>query len=844
MRFASCFLAASVVIAALVDVACAAPFAFVPSGSFYEVAVFDTATNAVVATIHGPGNCDGVAVRPDGLRAYFTSNYAYNYVVWVLDTTTYSVVTPIPVGSFPTGIAVSPAGTRAYVANTNSNSISVIDTSSNTVVDTFAACNKPWGIAVHPAGARLYVGCSDPVAATASVGVFATADGSPIASVSLGGASWSPVDIAIHPSGKRVFVASTALVAIDTDSNTVANIIPVGSRPSGVALDPTGKRAYVSNSLSGTVSVVDTERNMVIGTVAVGGDAAGVSVHPDGTHVYVANTQLNNVAVIDAASNAVIATIPVSGSPLAFGEFIGGRSPPPPAAPVPGPARQVAAGSHHTCAVVAGGGVKCWGWNLHGQLGDGTVADRSAPTDVSGLSEPVVAVAAGAAHACALSTAGGVKCWGWNSYGQLGDGSAGKYDWYSRSTVARDVVGLTSGVSAIAAGADHTCALTSTGSVLCWGGNDSGQLGDGTGNSRGTPKPVSGLPAGIAGIAAGTGVSAAITGDGRLKYWGRERVVAACPGGPVCLPINQITTVPKDAPVLPGAVAAVSLSDPFIGDTCVLLLGGRVMCWGGMPWRAPSDIAGLLPNATAIAIRGVAGCALVNGGIAQCWGADTALQAATVAGLPSGLTGIAVGGATCALTAEGEVMCWGTNQYGEVGGGNTLSRPAPVVVISKHIIPALVVEYYHAGLDHYFITWVPDEIAVLDAGVQIRGWVRTGRVFNGYTTVLAGASSVCRFYIPPALGDSHFFGRGPVECTATSTKNPSFVLEDASFMTMFLPAAGVCPSNTVDVYRVFSNRPDANHRYMTDKGVRDQMVAKGWLAEGDGPNLVVMCAPR
>jgi len=69
------------------------------------------------------------------------------------------------------------------------------------------------------------------------------------------------------------------------------------------------------------------------------------------------------------------------------------------------------------------------------------------------------------------------------------------------------------------------------------------------------------------------------------------------------------------------------------------------------------------------------------------------------------------------------------------------------------------------------------------------------------------------------------------------------VLEDPAFMFMILPAAGVCPMGTTPVYRVFSNRADANHRYMTDPAVRDAMVAIGWLAEGDGPDRVVMCAP-
>jgi len=155
-----------------------------------------------------------------------------------------------------------------------------------------------------------------------------------------------------------------------------------------------------------------------------------------------------------------------------------------------------------------------------------------------------------------------------------------------------------------------------------------------------------------------------------------------------------------------------------------------------------------------------------------------------------------------------------------------------------------VVEYYNASLDHYFITWIADEITKLDAGTVIKGWTRTGKTFKTYTTAQSNTSPVCRFYIPPGLGDSHFFGRGAAECNSTGTKNPSFVLEDPAFMQMYLPVLGVCPANTAQVYRVFSNRPDANHRYMTDKTVRDQMVTKGWLAEGDGPDLVVMCAPQ
>ncbi|MDQ6619728.1 MAG: hypothetical protein M3Z31_08540 [Pseudomonadota bacterium] len=155
---------------------------------------------------------------------------------------------------------------------------------------------------------------------------------------------------------------------------------------------------------------------------------------------------------------------------------------------------------------------------------------------------------------------------------------------------------------------------------------------------------------------------------------------------------------------------------------------------------------------------------------------------------------------------------------------------------------AEVVEFYNASLDHYFITWIGSEITVLDSG-QVRGWQRTGYTLRTYTTAEAGTSPVCRYYLPPAFGDSHFFGRGERECTDTGARNPGFVLEDAGFMFMSLPSLGLCATATRPVYRLYSNRADANHRYTTDPAVRDAMVARGWLAEGDGPDRVVMCAP-
>lgn len=156
--------------------------------------------------------------------------------------------------------------------------------------------------------------------------------------------------------------------------------------------------------------------------------------------------------------------------------------------------------------------------------------------------------------------------------------------------------------------------------------------------------------------------------------------------------------------------------------------------------------------------------------------------------------------------------------------------------------PVSAFEFYNASLDHYFITYVVDEIAKLDNGT-FKGWARTGQSFKVFATTQSATSAVCRIYIPPGKGDGHFFGRDKNECDGTISKNPTFILESASFFFLYPPTLGNCGAGQVPVYRVFSNRADANHRYTTDRATRDVMVTRGWIAEGDGADIVVMCAP-
>src|SRR5919201_2151954 len=138
-------------------------------------------------------------------------------------------------------------------------------------------------------------------------------------------------------------------------------------------------------------------------------------------------------------------------------------------------AAAITAGIGHTCALTRLGGVKCWGYNGHDELGTGDYAlpFSSTPVDVFGLSG-VTAISAGVRHTCALTSAGGVKCWGANYSGALGDGPT------ERHGLPVDAAGLSSGVTAISAGYDYGCALTAGGGVKCWGSNAQGMLGDGT----------------------------------------------------------------------------------------------------------------------------------------------------------------------------------------------------------------------------------------------------------------------------------------------------------------------------------------------------------------------------
>jgi alpha-tubulin suppressor-like RCC1 family protein len=214
---------------------------------------------------------------------------------------------------------------------------------------------------------------------------------------------------------------------------------------------------------------------------------------------------------------------------------------------------------------MSGGGVKCWGDNGAGELGDGTTTDRYTPVDVSGLGGGVAAISAGGSHSCALTSAGRVVCWGFNGYGQLGDGTMEK------RTTPVAVSGLASDVAALASGGLHTCALTRIGAAECWGYNGSGQLGDGTMTDRHTPVTVAGLASGVAAIAPGGAHTCALTPVGGVVCW----------GGNWRGQLGDGTTTRRRTPVaVSGLASGVKALAAGNEHTCAVMAPGGVDCWG------------------------------------------------------------------------------------------------------------------------------------------------------------------------------------------------------------------------------------------------------------------------
>ncbi len=342
-----------------------------------------------------------------------------------------------------------------------------------------------------------------------------------------------------------------------------------------------------------------------------------------------------------------------------------------------GPAKLVVTGYEHSCALSQAGVVLCWGANDHGQLGAGSIGGSSAlPLPVQGLGSGVTALAAGTDHSCALLGQDGgtsVLCWGRNDHGQLGDGT-------TSDRPVPIVVPVNQSVTILAAGGYHTCAGGS-GGVWCWGHGDSGQLGNGATSDSPIPVAVSGLTVASA-LTAGGAHTCAIDASGGAWCWGA--------GSSGQLGVGSTSSSPLAVAVtgLGGPATAIGAGN---AHTCAMTAAG-VLCWGYGQYGqlgngstadspVPVQVSAIGPGAKGISAGAEQSCALDARGGAWCWGDDQSGQlgdnGATDQSKPVCVQGITAGAScisggeshTCAVVAGGGVQCWGWNVSGQLGNG-------------------------------------------------------------------------------------------------------------------------------------------------------------------------------
>ncbi|MEU4624937.1 hypothetical protein AB0G04_33810 [Actinoplanes sp. NPDC023801] len=337
--------------------------------------------------------------------------------------------------------------------------------------------------------------------------------------------------------------------------------------------------------------------------------------------------------------------------------------------------RSVAAGLFYTCAVDTGDGLWCWGRNLYGELGDGTSGtERAAPTRIAPENRWATVLTGGGLHTCALDTGGRTWCWGRNDDGQIGDGS-------TRNATRPVRIGSDANWKSISPGTGHTCALSVAGALWCWGDDSGGQLGDGTYTTvLSSTAPLR--------VGTGTGWDRVAPADGHTCALRTDRSLW-CWGGNEDGELGDGTTASRSGPVQVTGGKVWTAISADAGDSCGLRTDGSLWCWGdrfgdpdqpGHPRRMgrSSDWTGMDVGSSQL-------CATRADGSVWCW-SSTGPAGEPVRAAGSGARWVQVttgGGHACARDTAGKVFCWGSNDYGQLGDGDRRITSVPVVKLAR-----------------------------------------------------------------------------------------------------------------------------------------------------------------
>ena len=360
----------------------------------------------------------------------------------------------------------------------------------------------------------------------------------------------------------------------------------------------------------------------------------------------------------------------------------------------------LSSGSSSNCAILDDGNVTCWGWNYYGQLGDGTTTNQNSPIQPwsPSVGRTAVSVSFGGSHMCTLLDDGKVSCLGFNLFGQIGDGSNNN----KNTPTTTSSFGAGRKAIQISSGQHHTCAILDDGTVSCWGYNWYGQLGDGTnGNSanKNTPTQTSSLGAGRTAIAISSGQShtCALLDNGSVTCWGDNT------DGQIGDGTNSNRNSPVQTSTFGIGRTAVAISSGN-SHTCALLDDKSVSCWGNngngrlgdgttTKRNTPTLTSAFGTGRTVIAVSsgGYHSCALLDDQSVSCWGDNSNGQLGdgttnnrytptpiSSFGAGKSSIGISLGTAhTCSLLDDTSVSCWGDGSHGEIGDGTMNNRNSP-----------------------------------------------------------------------------------------------------------------------------------------------------------------------
>jgi alpha-tubulin suppressor-like RCC1 family protein len=448
----------------------------------------------------------------------------------------------------------------------------------------------------------------------------------------------------------------------------------------------------------------------------------------------------------------------------------------------------ISTGGAHTCAISQTRKISCWGFNLNGQLGNGTKKDSLVPIPLSIESSGWVTITAGGSFTCAIRNTGELSCWGENANGELGDGSKTPRNIPAPVfTPFHDWVTVSAGDLSFTRKEDeHACAIRRSGQLYCWGSNTYGQLGDGTKTDRSYPTPVSTNFTDWVVVSTGGLHTCAIRRTGQLYCWGKNST-------------GQLGTDTRADELSPAPISTEFSDWTALSaggrHTCAIRRNGHLYCWGDnssgqlgdgtkMDRLSPIPVSTEFTDWIQVSAGGAHTCAIRRNGNLYCWGnndfgqlgdgsTSSRITPTPVSTDVSDWVAVSAGNRhTCALRSNRKLYCWGNNLYGRLGDGTNQDRlaPVPVVPLYREDTTQEGEKIMESERTEPIEDAVPLSSTERGTGGRDRSLGNTSPVFSGITEVRAPSDTEFILFWKPASDDTTPSEEFVYEICQSSTK--------------------------------------------------------------------------